>query len=414
MSQYKLFRSCPICNSDKPNFIKKIDFMLFPKHPMSDGYNVVQCKECGFVYADTKVTQDDLDTYYKDLSKYEDKNIGTGGGFTQYDKDRLVKTARFIAERIEDKSIRIADIGCANGGLLRELKICGFTNLVAIDPSLTCIEITKSEVGCEAYQYSIFDISTEVGKFDLIILSHVLEHILEIGSTMKKLDELLTDSGCVYIECPNAQNYSKVIHAPYQEFNTEHINHFNEISFSNLFGINNYDKIYTGNKTMKIASDDDYHAVYGLFKKTNRSRYKIIFDHTILNNINEYIQKSAVIYDAIISELKEITETKTIALFGIGQFAFKLLADPVLMHKKTLLLFDNNSLNVGKSINGFTIHKGADIAQILSNNYAVILITSLIHEHGIKDGILKIFENENISFPEIIGFKRLLNDYSIN
>jgi 2-polyprenyl-3-methyl-5-hydroxy-6-metoxy-1,4-benzoquinol methylase len=414
MSQYKLFRSCPICNSDKTNFVKKIDFMLFPKHPMAGGYNVVQCKECGFVYADTKVTQYDLDIYYKDLSKYEDKNIGTGGGFTQYDKDRLVKTAKFISERIEDKSIRIADIGCANGGLLKELKNCGFTNLVAIDPSLACIEITKLEVGCEAYQYSIFDIGAEVGKFDLIILSHVLEHILEIGSTMKKLDELLTYSGCVYVECPNAQNYSKVIHAPYQEFNTEHINHFNEISFSNLFGINNYNKIYTDNKTMKIASDDDYHAVYGLFKKNKQLEYKLIFDDTILKFINEYIQKSAFIYDAIISELEKLTETKTIALFGIGQFAFKLLADPVLKHRKTLLLFDNNNLNVGKSINDFTIYKGADIAQILSKNNAVIVITSLIHEQNIKEGLLKIFENANISFPEIIGFKRLLNDYSIN
>jgi 2-polyprenyl-3-methyl-5-hydroxy-6-metoxy-1,4-benzoquinol methylase len=407
MSQYKLFRTCPVCNADEADFIKKIDFMLFANHPMSNGYNVVQCKHCGFVYADTKVTQDDLDDYYKNLSKYEDKNIGTGGGFTQYDKKRLVDTAEFIAEKIENKSIRIADIGCANGGLLKELKNCGFTNLVAIDPSLTCIEITKAEVGCETYQFSIFDINSEVGKFDLIILSHVIEHILEVGNTMKKLNDLLTEGGIVYVECPNAQNYSKMVHAPLQEFNTEHINHFNEVSFSNLFGIYKYNQIYVGDKTTQIASGDNYHSVYGLFKQSQNAEYIVSFDDKILSSINLYIDKSLVIYNAIINDLQKIEDSKTIALFGIGQFAFKLLADPVLQQKR-LLLFDNNYLNIGKLINGLTINKGADIVKILSKENAVIIITSLIHEQNIKEVLSKSFEKEHAPLPEIVGFKQLL------
>ena len=410
MSNDTSFRNCPVCNANQAHFVKKINFALFPKHPMAEGYNVVQCIVCGFVYADTKVTQKDLDIYYTDISKYEDKKIGTGGGFTQYDKDRLIKTAKYFDEHIQDKSIKIADIGCANGGLLKELKNLGFNNLVAIDPSLACIEITKAEVGCEAYQYSIFDINSAVGKFDLIILSHVLEHILDIESTIEKLNTLLVDGGMVYVECPDAQNYAKVIHAPYQEFNTEHINHFNETSFSNLFSIFNYAKIDTGTKTMKIASDDDYYAVYGLFKKSNKAGHGVVFDNAIINGISEYIQKSDLIYNNVINEIAKIDEGITIALFGIGQFAFKLLADSVLKHRRNLLLFDNNVLNVGKSINGFPIHHGKEITSILTDKETVIVITSLIHEKDIKAGLLSAFEKENIFIPQILGFKHLLNN----
>lgn len=409
MSNNTSFRNCPVCNANQAHFVKKIDFALFPKHPMAGGYDVVQCKECGFIYADTKVTQNDLDIYYKDLSKYEDKTIGTGGGFTQYDKDRLAKTAKYIDKHIQDKSIRIADIGCANGGLLKELKNLGFTNLVAIDPSLACIEITKSEVGCEAYQYSIFDINSKVGKFDLIILSHVLEHILDVKSTIETLNALLVDGGLVYVECPDAQNYAKVIHAPYQEFNTEHINHFNETSFLNLFSIYNYHKIDTGTKTMKIASDDDYYAVYGLFKKSSNAAHKVVFDNMVMNGIDEYIKKSDLIYYNIIDELEKINEDTTIALFGIGQFAFKLLANTVLRNRKKLLLFDNNSLNVGKSIDDFSIHHGKEITSNLINENSVIVITSLIHEQDIKTGISSAFEKEHLFIPQILGFKHLLN-----
>jgi len=66
-------RKCPICNSNKNLFIKNIKFSLFEGHPMQGGYDLIQCKICSFIYADTKVTQTELDEYYSNLSKYECK-----------------------------------------------------------------------------------------------------------------------------------------------------------------------------------------------------------------------------------------------------------------------------------------------------------------------------------------------------
>ncbi len=256
-------RACPICDATDKDLIKKIDFELFDGHPMNGGYTVAQCKKCGFIYADTPVTQRDLDRYYTELSKYEEKSA-TGGGFTQNDKDRLSVTAKFLGKHIADKKARIVDLGCSNGGLLKELKNEGFTNIVGIDPSLECVNITIAEVGCECYQHSIFDIPRNIGKFDVICLTHVLEHLLNVKDTVQIMDRMLNPGGIIYIECPNADQYQDVIHAPFQEFNAEHINHFTEVSFENLMGLFEFKKMISADKVMKTASNQDYHAVYGL------------------------------------------------------------------------------------------------------------------------------------------------------
>ncbi len=401
-------RNCPICDAHSKEVITKVDFELFKGHPMNGGYDVVQCTTCGFIYANTPVTQNELDRYYTDLSKYEDKTIGTGGGYTQNDKDRLVVTANFLNKHIINKNARVLDLGCANGGLLRELKGHGFTNLVGIDPSLECVNITKEEVGCECYQYSLFDIPESAGKFDVITLTHVLEHVLNVQQTINILDKLLAPSGVIYIECPNATYYKEVIHAPYQEFNAEHINHFTEVSFENLMGNFQYKKILTADKIFKIASDQDYHAVYGLFKKDSTYQHPLQFDNAIRSCIDEYIEQSEKIFSEIRKSIATLPKDRPAALFGVGQFAFKLLKTDIFNSSNDFKLFDNNRMNVGKEIKGVKIAHGSE----LINEYKIapfsIIISSLIHEAPIRKNIEELFEKNNLKPPVIVGFSRFL------
>jgi hypothetical protein len=73
------------------------------------------------------------------------------------------------------------------------------------------------------------------------------------------------------------------------------------------------------------------------------------------------------------------------------------------------MLFDNNSLNIGKRINGSKILPGSSMLEEYHKKKFTVLITSLIHEAGIRKQIEKLFEGEK-ELPEIIGFKKLLQD----
>jgi len=408
MNELSSNRNCPVCDSVSKEFIIKIDFELFDGHPMNGGYDLVACKNCGFIYADTPVSQSELDRYYTDLSKYEDKILATGGGFTENDKNRLADTALLISRHISDKNLKIVDLGCSNGGLLKELMLLGYKNVTGIDPSAACVAITKDEVGCECYQYSLYNIPESIGKFDVVISTHVLEHLLDVRSAINIFSKLLNPGGYVYIECPNAANYKEVIHAPLQEFNAEHINHFTETAFQNLMEDFGFEKITTGDKVFKIASDQDYHAVYGIFRMASASSRSMNFDTTIKGDIQQYIDKSNAIFDQIKKHIATLPEEIPIALYGLGQFSFKLLKTAPFQKGRQTLLFDNNTMNVGKKINGAKILPGKDLLTEYKKGKFSIVISSLIHEAAIRKNIEDLFKKENEAAPVIIGFSALL------
>ena len=85
----KLLRNCPICNQTNGKILHTQHFSLPDKSILPNAYDVVSCENCGFCFADTSATQADYDKYYNEMSKYEDKNTGTGGGLSPLDKLRM-------------------------------------------------------------------------------------------------------------------------------------------------------------------------------------------------------------------------------------------------------------------------------------------------------------------------------------
>jgi len=199
-------------------------------------------------------------------------------------------------------------------------------------------------------------------------------------------------------------NYKNVIHAPYQEFNTEHINHFSSGSFYNFFGSRAYSLIDSGIRIMKTASNNDYDAVYSLFRKNlDGSKTDILFDKEILPSIKAYLNASDNTYENIIEKIKTVAAlNQDIAFVGIGQFAFKLLESvKELGIKNKLILFDNNTLNEGKVINKSIVNPGKNLITKYKTNKFNIIITSLIYQNEIANNLNSEFKKNNLEAPFI-------------
>ena len=258
--------------------------------------------------------------------------------------------------------------------------------------------------GINCLHASLFELDESFGKYDLVILSHVWEHILDLEAALKSIEKILKPNGCIYVECPNAMNYKNVLHAPYQEFNTEHINHFSKGSFYNFFGSRGYALMDTGIRIMKIASNNDYDAVYSLFRKNiDGSKTDIVFDQEILPSIQAYLNASDHTYEQIIEKIKTVAAlNEDIAFVGIGQFAFKLLESvKELGVKNKLILFDNNTLNQGKIINESVVYSGKNLISNYKSKKFNIIITSLIYQNEIANNLKAEFKNNNIEAPLI-------------
>ena len=133
----------------------------------------------------------------------------------------------------------------------------------------------------------------------------------------------------------------------------------------------------------------------------------IEFDSKIENSIDEYLDKSEIWYNQILSKImSEINNNENIALVGIGQFAFKLLTTIIESNfAGSIQLFDNNPLNIGKKIGSMEILNGSNIVDRVQISNAKIIITSLIYHDEIKNGLINKFLEKGLPAPSIIELK---------
>lgn len=109
----------------------------------------------------------------------------------------------------QDRSIRIADLGCGHGALLYFLKLAGYSNIAGIDVSAEQIEMAQRLGICETLQGSLneFLAGTQPESVDVIFLMDVLEHLTrrELFTILDSVYRVLRPSGSCIIHVPNAE-----------------------------------------------------------------------------------------------------------------------------------------------------------------------------------------------------------------
>jgi len=197
---------CHICHSKNQEIIK-----LFGQ-PLVDGqfgYSVhpVICK-CGLVCLSPRWSKKDYDifyeNYYDDLYRLEIK--------PDYGLEGVVKNMKIIWNRIKkyiekNDITTILDVGCGSGYGLKYLSDqIPESKIFGIESSPKCCETLQSKkIGgklvtrdFESDWYKKYR-----KKFDLIILRHVIEHMLNPVKTLRKIREVLTEDGFIYFATPD-------------------------------------------------------------------------------------------------------------------------------------------------------------------------------------------------------------------
>ncbi|MGB8356505.1 MAG: class I SAM-dependent methyltransferase [Chthoniobacteraceae bacterium] len=395
MNLKTFFRNCPICNCARGEVLHTQKFILSHNHPLKDGYAVVHCDQCGFCFADTSATQSDYDEFYANFSKYSDNKTSTGGGANPTDLERICEMAAQIG-RVWDRSARILDIGCANGGLLRELRTLGFVRLCGIDPSSTCVEQTRIASGAEAFKGTLFNMPAEAGTFDGVVLSHVLEHIRDLKPALTGLQRFMNPGAWLYIETPDATRYKDCLTSPFQDFNTEHINHFSPANMLNLLSQCGFIPSLQAQKTIFSAPGMPYPAlfVFAALGLDHAPALAIEKDGKLKAALLDYIVASRRIMDGIEKQLQAvISRHPELIVWGTGQLTMKLLGETSLSRANIVAFVDSNPANQGKFLRGVPVVA----PQSLVADDVPILVASTINAGSILASIQQL----NLTNPTI-------------
>jgi hypothetical protein len=275
------------------------------------------------------------------------------------------------------------DIGCANGGLLAALREKRFKDVCGIDPSPVCVETTRRLANGNAWVGTLSAVPLEAGSFDGVILSHVMEHVRDLSTAMDRVYSILNPGGWVYIEVPDASRYNEFLVAPFQDFNTEHINHFSQTSLANLCRRNCFVPEACGNKTIFSSKDMLYPALYWFARKSS-DRLSIVKDEVLRGDLESYVTASHALLARIDANIRRLLNNYSeIIVWGTGQLTMKLLADTCLRDAKIAAFVDGNPINQGKLMRGAKVLAGSQIHA----PEIPILVCSLINATSILETI---------------------------
>lgn len=224
---------CPACGSSKR------DVRLYSRHDdggvMPDVWRMVRCGGCESVYLDPRPDADSLPRayldYYTHQAEQEDVPEGGAGGLiwplvhgylnwrfgmrrTPSNKIgallflvieplrlKLDYYGRHLARAQFPQLGRLLDVGCGNGAFLLRAREIGW-HVTGCEPDLKAVEACRAQ-GLYVIQGDVFSKALNGELFDVVTISHVLEHVVDPPALLERSFTLLRPGGLLWLALPN-------------------------------------------------------------------------------------------------------------------------------------------------------------------------------------------------------------------
>ncbi len=301
--------SCPICKSNKKKILYRLcDNMKimgtdFPGAPSF----IAKCEKCGLLYMDTKAVQKDFLSYYRYgavAPKYYDM-------FGQKDTDDYYHHLHELMKPYINTDSKILDIAGAWGEFGEYMSALGYPDVTVLDPNEKCISNAK-KLGVKTLLMDSTDMGDVAdGSFDMVILNHALEHILDVDSTMKNISRVLKDEGYLFIEVPDVEGYADEAAAPFNFLTYEHVLHLSMNDMENIAGEYGYGILEKGRYYKKVSN---YPSIYAVLRKGTKQTLN--YSDAPENAMLRYLEKSQKTLGHFLDPLRKSGEK--LILWGIG------------------------------------------------------------------------------------------------
>jgi SAM-dependent methyltransferase len=377
---------CPVCN-EEVKVIVTVRFVELVGLVENFDQEVKACDNCNYVFSSV-IPSEIMTRYYKSFesSHYMDHHSQEIVG-----EDKIKMTNRqltFIIDKVKDFR-SVLDIGALTGFNLNTFKKAGY-KVHGVEPSSNNVKFAKNKYNIDLFAGTLEEYYQEkdVQKDDLVILSHVLEHIPNPLDFIEKVSQL--NNKYLYIEVPAALDY-QFDNEPYGIFYYEHVNFFSLSSLDSIMERVGYQCIRGGVELNADNTAPGEPAIVTLWEKveSNKQRKGIkgVYKSSFL--LNEYCRNSDNRFKKIQSIIDSIPQTTRLAVWGAGSHTSRLLGMSNLRNKNIIKFYDNDSqkqkhMLLNKPITPF-------LQEDLDKNIDNILIST----HSGEESIMKYLNSIN-------------------
>ena len=201
-----LYKKCPYCNSS--------DLIGWAIDCSRKGPHIsrVKCKKCDLIFANPMADNNELSKYYSNYSntkKYEGYNLKSVAkqNFKRIDKlskNEIFKEAKYIS--YFNNNGNFLDIGSGLGLGLAYAQKLGF-KLYATEFDQNAIDFINTNFDADCFLGDLKNAKYPNNFFDLIHVSHVIEHVTDLDEFITEIKRVLKKGGFVCIGTPDSSSF---------------------------------------------------------------------------------------------------------------------------------------------------------------------------------------------------------------
>ncbi len=332
-----MIENCCICGK-KVETIFKLP-CIYPDNIGHYTQHIGICESCGLAFTQNPFTAQQLEDRYKNNSKYEyDSDDYYNIDIDEAYAKRCIRQKNFIDSNIDGDYSTILEIGAASG---YNLSLYKDKEVLGVEPSKkNCILANKNyNVNMYNGMFSEYINENNCQKYDLIFLSHTLEHIVNPYEFIKQCRSICNKY--IFIEVPTID--CQLVDELFAIFSDEHVNYFSLEGLTNMMNSLNFQLIssniiHHSNVQIQLG----YSVMSTLWKKTDENINKSIFIQSSKNLFQYYINSNNNKLPKIQSLINNIDDNEKLAIWGVGNHLAKLLANTDLCKKNIVKFYDSD------------------------------------------------------------------------
>ena len=242
------FTKCPICSSEG-------NIKILYKNLIGNK-SILECPKCSIQYLYPYPTEDELNEIYSE--GYVAWGIGNEDTFSEMKKAKFRKLLKYTTKYCNKGNL--LDFGCGPGYLMEEAKKIGF-NVYGAEFGEYAANIAKNKFGEDRiFAGNIENCKFQDNFFDIVIMSDLLEHIVNPVSSFKKVNAILKNTvnsnggGYCMITTPNTNSLTaKLLKSKWHRYMLEHLVYFNKNSMEKLAELTGF-KVIKSYPCVKIVN----------------------------------------------------------------------------------------------------------------------------------------------------------------
>ena len=157
--------------------------------------NITRCRACGYIFDSPRPTPQELVEFYSRPGQYD-------SWLNQLEPRQRLWRRRLNALRPTQNPGSLLDVGAGIGQFL-DVARDSYSEIYGTEVSSTAIQIAKEKYNLNLFQGTIEDLEMARRTFANVTLFHVLEHVPDPKSMLRRCHSLLSPQGILVIAVPN-------------------------------------------------------------------------------------------------------------------------------------------------------------------------------------------------------------------